>query len=101
MPDFVPKLSCFLYAVREDSRISPVHISLFIAIMQCWNDSKFSNPISVFTKTLMQLAKISGSATYYKTIKELSEYGYIRYKPSHDHFNRSLIYLSDAVNDGN
>ena len=92
---FTLELSSFLNAIREDSRISPVHISLFIAIMQYWNDNNFSNPISIFTKRLMQLAKISGFATYYKTIKELDEYGYIKYKPSHNQYARSQIYFPD------
>ena len=98
---FTLELSGFLHAIREDSRISPAHISLFIAIMQCWSDNNFRNPMSVFTKKLMQLAKISGFATYYKTIKELDEYGYIKYKPSHNQYARSQIYLPDDASGSN
>ena len=101
MNDFAFELSGFLNAIKEDSRISPVHISLFVAIMQYWNDNNFTNPINVFSKRLMQLAKISGLATYYKTIKELDEYGYIKYKPSHNQYARSLIYLSNNTSDRN
>lgn len=98
--DFILELNCFLNAIREDSRISPVHISLFIAIMQYWNDNNFCSPMIVFSKTLMQLAKISGMATYYKTIKELDEYGYIKYRPSHNQYARSLIYIANNARFG-
>jgi hypothetical protein len=41
----------------------------------------------------MKLAKISGVATYHKSIRELDEYGYIRYEPSYNRYKRSVIYL--------
>lgn len=84
----------FFVAIREDPRISPVHISLFMAIMQHWNDNDCKNPIRVFSHQLMKLAKISGVATYHKSIRELDEYGYIKYQPSYNHFSGSLIYIN-------
>jgi hypothetical protein len=88
------ELFCFLEAIREDSRISPVHISLFIAIMQQCNKNNWQNPICILPRELMELSKISGRATYYKALKELHEYGYVRYKPSHDCLTGSFIYLT-------
>jgi hypothetical protein len=89
----IPELIEFFIAIREDSRISPVHISLFMAIMQHWNDNDCKNPICVFSHELMKLAKISGVATYHKSIRELDEYGYIKYEPSYNHYKRSVIYI--------
>ena len=83
----------FFTAIRDDCRISPVHISLFMAVVQHWNDNNRKNPICVFSKDLMRLAKISGVATYHKSIKELHEYGYIIYEPSFNQFCGSLIYI--------
>jgi hypothetical protein len=94
----IPALIEFFIAIREDSRISPVHISLFMAIMQHWNEHDCKSPISVFSKDLMQLAKISGVATYHRTIKELHEYGYIKYQPSYNHFTGSLIFIKEIKN---
>lgn len=98
----IPEVTGFLNAVREDNRISPVHISLFMAIIQHWNESNFQSPICVFSKDLMQFAKISGVATYHKSMRELHEYGYIKYEPSYNHFSGSLIhvpsyYASDKI----
>jgi hypothetical protein len=92
------KLTAFFYSIKDDSRISPVHISLFMAIVQHWNENNCKNPICVFSRDLMQLAKISGVATYHRSIKELNEYGYIKYEPSYNHFVGSLIYIDNGIN---
>ncbi len=87
------ELFWFLNAIREDNRISPVHISLFIAVVQQWNKNNWQNPVGILTRELMQLSKISGRATYYRALKELHEYGYIKYVPSHNKLTGSFIYL--------
>lgn len=95
--DLIIELKTFLDAIREDSRISPVHISLFTAILQQWDENKCRNPIIISPGDLMQLSKISGRATYYKSLKELSKYGYIYYEPSHKRVPGSLIYLKSKM----
>ena len=94
----IPEIDYFFSAIREDSRINPVHISLFMAIIQTWSANDWQNPIIVLAKDLMHLAKISGIATYYKCIKELHEYGYIKYKPSHNCYARSQVYVLSVLN---
>jgi len=89
----IPELIEFFSAIKDDTRIGPVHISLFMAIMQHWNQNKCKSPIRVFSRELMQLAKISGVATYHKSIRELDEYGYIKYEPSFNHHKGSIIYI--------
>ncbi len=89
----IPELIEFFVAIREDSRISPIHISLFMAIMQHWNNNDCKNPICVFSHELMMLAKISGVATYHRSIHELDKYGYIRYEPSYNRYKGSMIYI--------
>lgn len=89
----IPQLVEFFVAIKDDCRISPIHISLFMAIMQHWNNNDCKSPICVFSHELMRLAKISGVATYHKAIRELDEYGYIDYKPSYNHNKGSLIQI--------
>lgn len=93
-----PEIMNFFSAIQEDNRISPVHISLFMAIVQHWNNNNCISPFCVFSKDLMQLAKISGVATYHRSIKELHEYGYIQYQPSYNHFIGSSISLPATKN---
>lgn len=81
----------FLTLVESDPRISPVHISLFVALWKKWVDSGSEGPLSFFRKDLADLCKIAGTNTFHKSIRELHAYGYIRYTPSYNHFLGSLV----------
>jgi hypothetical protein len=80
----VRELSSFFYRIREDTRISPSHISLYMALFECWNQNDFQNPILIRRQHIMELAKFSGLATYHRCVKELQEYKYIEYRPSYN-----------------
>lgn len=86
-------LSRFLNEVGDDGRIGPSHISLYIAILQ-YAERYGENPVCAFSRDLMPLAKISGSATFNKNIWELHKYGYIKYVPSYNHFLGSKIFIN-------
>lgn len=77
----------------DDQRLSPLHISLYYALFQSWNLSMFRNPISVCREELMQASKIGSANTYTKCLKELDEWAYIQYLPSHNPHKGSKIYL--------
>jgi hypothetical protein len=89
----IQSLSGFLTAIEDDPRINVTHISIYVALLKRWHEHQYENPVSVFSHEVMKLAKISGSATYHKSIKELHEYGYIKYTPSYNHFLGSLVYI--------
>ena len=84
----------FLNRVRDDPRIGPSHISLYVAIIFSFAHQKFNIATQISSKVLMRQAKISSKVTYYKCIKDLKEAGYIRYLPSYDPALGSLIYLN-------
>ena len=90
------EINRFMNEVREDGRIGPSHISLFIAILQYAN-LQGENPICVFSRDLMPLAKISATATFNKNIWELHNYGYIRYEPSYNRYFGSLIFINKCM----
>lgn len=83
----------FFTAIADDARISTTHISLYMALLNLWNEGGGHNPIQVFSKTVMPICKISGVATYHKRIRELHNYGYILYVPSCYRVTGSLVYL--------
>lgn len=86
-------LSGFMETVCEDPRIGPSHISLFIAILYCSKIQDHQMPLSIYSKDLMRLAKISGMATYRKCMRDLSELGYIQYIPSYNPIRGSQVYI--------
>lgn len=86
-------LSDFLTAVEKDARISITHIGIFAALIQFWKEQQFINPMIAYSHDIMGIAKISAAATYYKCMKDLNEYGYIRYEPSYKRNQGSKIYI--------
>lgn len=79
----VKELSRFYEAIKDDNRILPSHISLFMALFECWNQNDFQNPIQVKRKELMAAAKISGIATYHRCMKDLHNFQYIYYQSNY------------------
>ncbi len=84
-----------LERIQNDNRLGPSHISLFIAILQYADKTEMKNPVSVYRKQLMPMAKILARGTFDKNMKELHNYGYIKYIPSFSPYLSSLIYIAD------
>lgn len=78
---------------REDIRLSPFHVSLYYALFHVWNQSMFSTPISIARAEIMKSAHIGSANTYVKCLKELNNFGYIKYEPSYNPMKGSLVYL--------
>lgn len=81
----------------NDKRLLSTHISLFTALFICWQRNGFVSPFAITRKTLMVFSKIASVTTYHKCIKQLDEYGYIRYHPSYHPSNGSLIYWPECM----
>ncbi len=86
-------LSDFFLAIENDCRISITHIGVYAALLQYWKEQQYVNPLQVFSYEIMCKAKISASTTYHKCIRDLSDYGYIRYIPSFKRNQGSKIYI--------
>jgi hypothetical protein len=84
-------IQSFLKAAEKDSRIRPLHISLFMAL--CWGGTaeKDANELTIFRRDIMPLARIGSNATYHKYLDELVAFGYVCYRPSHDYYSGSKV----------
>jgi hypothetical protein len=87
------QFSDFFAAIADDPRINSTHISLYMALLHYWKEHGFVCPLVVFSHNIMQIAKILSSDTYYRSIRDLSDFGYIRYEPSYKRNQGSKIYL--------
>lgn len=83
-------LVCFMERIQEDSRISPAHISLYVALV-CAASRGLT--LLVFRTEMAPRCKIAGPGTYHRCIRDLHEFGYLRYYPSYNHFVGSLVEL--------
>lgn len=84
-------IKSFLTTAQKDTRIKPLHISLFMAI--CWGGTseKGTDDLTIFRKNIMPLARIASCATYHKYLKELVALGYVCYRASHDYYSGSKV----------
>lgn len=89
----VQMLSTFIKAIEDDGRIAPVHICVYAALLHYQNTHHLGNRFHVFSYEIMPLAKIGSKATYYKTIRALSEYGYLNLISTRKKNKGSCIHL--------
>lgn len=91
--NYIMHLEAIALKISEDNRLKPWHISLYYTLFHLWNSTKFFNPLSVSRNELMRVSKIGSVNTYTKCLKELHEWGYIEYIPSHNPLVGSQINL--------
>lgn len=91
--DMLDIIDSFLEAIKADPRIGPVHISMYVGLVKLWKEQNFKSPFAIFSFQVMAICKISGLATYHQKIKELHQYGYLKYYPSFNHFDGSQVQL--------
>lgn len=89
------RLFSFLTHVEHDARLGTVQISLYMALWKKWKDSgcRCDAPLFFFRSELVRVCKISSLNTYHTTLRELHEYGYVRYEPSYNRLVRSSVYF--------
>lgn len=91
--NFIKHLLGISESFIADERLSPLHISLYYALFHSWNLSKFQTPISISRHDIMSACKIGSANTYTKCLKELDEWNYIKYIPSHNPYKGSQIHM--------
>jgi hypothetical protein len=87
----------WLRRMAKDQRLLATHISLYTALFICWQRQGFVQPFAVCRRELMGFSKIASIATYHKCMKELDEFGYIRYQPSYHPKLGSQVYWPDVL----
>ena len=77
-----------------DDRLNPTHISLYMALFQEWNSSRFAPDFFVNRRDLMQVAKIGSKSTYHRCVTDLDSWEYLRYYPSNNPYKGSKIKMA-------
>ena len=91
--NYIRHLNNLLSEFAHDERVTPFHLSLYMALFQIWNYNHFNNPLSVSREETMRLAKIGSANTYIKCLRELHDWKYVIYQPSHNLMVGSKIHL--------
>ena len=77
-----------------DDRLNPTHISLYMALFQEWNSSRFADEFYVNRRDLMLASKIGSKSTYHRCVTDLDSWGYLFYFPSNNPYKGSKIKMS-------
>lgn len=80
--NYIRHLNGFFARLAEDKRMSSYHISLYFALFQQWNADRFGEQFVIGRAETMEISRLGSVNTYARCMKELSEWGYIRYIPS-------------------
>lgn len=80
--NYIRHLNGFYNRLSQDQLMTPYHLSLYMALFQLWNLNRFKNPFTISRAETMQLSLISSVNTYARCIKQLQQWGYIRYVPT-------------------
>lgn len=83
----------WLESLQQDPRIGPMHTSLFVSILCQWRAQGLANHVKISARSLMPGANIRGKGPYHRTIRQLHEYGYIKYEPSYNPEWPSKVYV--------
>lgn len=86
----------FFSVIESDHRISTAHISTYMVLLHFLQQNNNHTPVALTRSQLINLSK-TGRTTYQKCIKELNEYGYIKYVPSFDRKGRARFYLFEVA----
>lgn len=84
----------FLSIALVDCRITKGHVALYVALIYTWSKQGYTGAVAINSRDIMPLAKISSAPTYHTLIRQLSEYGYIKYEPSFYRNRKSLAYIN-------
>ncbi len=82
--NYIKHLNAIYVKMAVDNKLSPHHISLYLALFHLWNQTHFEENFSILRSEVMQLSKIGSNNTYSKCLKALDKFGYIKYYPSNN-----------------
>jgi hypothetical protein len=89
--NYIHHMNQFLRIVKNDARLSPSHISLYMALFQQWNENYFHNPITLHRQEILTMAHIGSKNTYSRCLKELHDFGYLIYQPAPHKYQRAMV----------
>lgn len=89
--NYIKHLTGFFNKIHNETTLNPTHISLYLAIFQCWNVNRFRNPTAISREEIMKASKINSKATYHKCMKELELLEFMQYNPTFNPHSSSTV----------
>lgn len=85
------RLAGYLRRITADTRVNTSHLSIYMALLTCWQDQNYPGQFKISRKEVMQLSKIAAISTYHRCMKEMISFGYFKYEPEYDSYKGSKV----------
>jgi hypothetical protein len=82
--NYIQHLTQVYIRIADDDRLTSNHVSIYMALFQLWNTEHFPKSFIIMRQEVMQLSKVTSKSNYHRCLKQLSDFGYISYEPSHN-----------------
>ena len=89
--NYIKHLNAAFQMIVNDSRLNPTHVSLYMALFQLWNITRFSEVFYINRQEVMQFSKIGSKTTFHRCMQDLHNWKYIKYIPSHNIYKSSEV----------
>ena len=89
--NYIKHLNGFFQRLEVDEKITPHHISLYMALFQLWNMNRFRRQFEINRQDLMYISRIGSRNTYSRCMKQLEDWGYIEYSPGANRYQVSKV----------
>lgn len=89
--NYIKHLNGFFQYLEQDERMTAYHVSLYLSCFRIWNINRFKNPFPICRFEMMRSARIGSVNTYARCIKQLHEWGYIKYSPAANMHSGSMV----------
>lgn len=83
--------------ITKDTRITVWHLSLYMSMLSLWQQGGFETQVKISRDKLMAMARFKSITTYHKCISNLSDFGYIKYKPTYDCYAGSAVEIITSM----
>jgi hypothetical protein len=91
--NYIQHLNEILAEIYTDKRLLPSHISLYLSLFFYWNLHRFPKEFYANRRELMKMSKIGSKSSYHRLLRQLEEWGYLKYEPSRSPKALSMVKL--------
>lgn len=85
------QLAAYIQRITSDNRVNTSHLSIYMALLTCWQNQKYPAQFKISRKEVMRLSKIAAISTYHRCLKEMIQFGYFKYEPEYDSYKGSRV----------
>lgn len=85
------KLAGYITRITADARLNTSHLSIYMALLTCWQNQDFNDEFKISRKEIMRLSKVAGISTYHRCMKQMIKFGYFKYQPEYDSYKGSKV----------